>query len=285
MLKGSKMNLSQSILRTTAVLAICAAGAAQAGPLNDRIASGQPIRIGFANEVPFAYPGPNGEPMGFVNAYTIALLERMGHDNIEIVVTDWGGLIPALNAGRIDIVTGGLNITAPRCDSIAFSEPMLVAGDVFIVPEGNPAGINSYDDLLESDAVFVTGSGYSNLDAAKRVGVPDSRIMTVPGPTEIVAAVRAGRAQAGGVAYFTGVEMAATQEGIDLADVTQMPDWSMNWAAIGFHKNDQDFVDTFNAAQDDFLGSDDMMEIVAEYGFGAENVPQDVTTEWVCANR
>lgn len=280
------MNLSQSILSTTAVLAICAAGAAQAGPLNDRIAAGEPIRIGFANEVPFAYPGPDGAPMGFVNAYTLALLERMGHDNIEVVVTDWGGLIPALNAGRIDIVTGGLNITAPRCESIAFSEPMLAAGDAFVVPAGNAAGITTYDDLVDSDAIFVTGAGYSNLEAARRVGVPDGRIMTVPGPSEIVAALRAGRAQAGGVAYFTGVEMAATQEGIELADPSAMPDWSMNWAAIGFHKNDQDFVDAFNAAQEDWLGSPEMLEIVGEYGFSADNVPDEaVTTEWVCANR
>lgn len=279
------MKLSRFMLRTTAVVAIFVAAVAQAGPLTDRIAAGEPIRIGFANEVPFAYPGKDGEPMGFVNAYTLALLKRMGHDNVELVVTDWGGLIPALNAGRIDIVTGGLNITSQRCQSIAFSEPMLVAGDAFIVPKGNPAGINTYEDLIDSDAVFVTGSGYSNLEAAKKVGVPNSRVMTVPGPTEIVASVRAGRAQAGGVAYFTGVEMARTQEGIELADVSQMPDWTMNWAAIGFHKSDQDFVDQFNSAQKDWLGSEPMMKVVAEYGYSPENVPKDVTAEWVCANR
>lgn len=270
---------------TASALALCAASAAGAGPLADRIAAGQPIRIGFANEAPFAYPGENGEPLGFVNAYTLGLLAEMGYDDIEAVVTDWGGLIPALNAGRLDIVTGGMNIMASRCDSIAFSEPMLVAGDAFIVASGNPDGLNTYQDLVDADATFVTGTGYNQVEIARREGVPDARIMQVPGPTEILAALRAGRAQAGGVTHFTALDMAANNGDIDVSDVSQLPDWTLNWAGIGFRKADQDFVDAFNAAQASWLGSDEMMALVADYGYGAVNLPQDTTTEWVCANR
>ncbi|MGE0231074.1 MAG: hypothetical protein AB7S46_04740, partial [Flavobacteriaceae bacterium] len=57
--------------------------AAQAGPLMDRIESGKSIRIGFANEVPWAFPGENNKPLGFVNAYAIGVLKKMGYDNIE----------------------------------------------------------------------------------------------------------------------------------------------------------------------------------------------------------
>lgn len=281
----SKARTRFSVLLTTSALALGAAGIVQAGPLTDRIAAGEPIRIGFANEAPFAYPGENGEPLGFVNAYTLGLLAEMGYDNIEVVVTDWGGLIPALNAGRLDIVTGGMNIMASRCESIAFSEPMLVAGDAFIVKTGNPDGLNTYQDLIDKDATFVTGVGYNQVEVAKREGVPESRIMQVPGPTEILAAINAGRAQAGGVTHFTAMEMAANNDGIEVSDVSQLPDWTLNWASIGFRKDDQDFVDQFNAAQESWLGSEPMMAAVAEYGYGPVNVPKDVTTEWVCANR
>lgn len=272
-----------AILASTATLAMM--GAAFAGPLTDRIAAGEPIRIGFANESPFAYPGPDGEPLGFVNAYALGLLSEMGYDNIEVVETDWGGLIPGLNAGRIDIVTGGLNIIGTRCESIAFSEPMLMAGDAFLVPTGNPRDLNSYQDIAESDAIFVTGVGYSNIEAARREGVPDNRIMQVPGPSEIVAALRAGRADAGGVTHFTAIDLAATHDDFEVSDVTQLPEWTLNWASIGFRKADQDFVDEFNAAQEDWLGSEPMMAAVAEYGYGPENIPTGQTTEWVCANR
>jgi len=281
-------SLSANSFRAVAAasaLALLGAGTALAGPLNDRIAADEPIRIGFANEAPFAYPGEDGEPLGFVNAYTIGLLNEMGYDNIEVVVTDWGGLIPALNAGRLDIVTGGLNIMSSRCESIAFSEPMLMAGDAFIVPTGNPDGLNNYQDLIEQDATFVTGVGYNQVEVARREGVPDNQIMQVPGPSEIVAAIRAERAQAGGVTHLTAIELAANHDDIEVSDVSQLPEWTLNWASIGFRKDDQDFVEMFNAAQEDWLGSDAMMELVGPYGYSPENIPEGQTAEWVCANR
>lgn len=269
-----------------AVMAVTfSASGALAGPLLDRIEAGESIRIGFANEPPFAYPGADGEPLGFVNAYTLGLLAEMGYDNIEPILTDWGGLIPALNAGRIDIVTGGMNIMASRCAAMNFSEPMLMAGDAFIVPTGNPMDLNNYQDLIDKDANFITGIGYNHVEIAKDSGVPEAKITQVPGPTEILAAIRAGRADAGGVAYVTAVDMVRNNDDIEISDVSQLPESSMQWASIGFRKGDQDFLDAFNAAQEDWLGSEPMMAAVAEYGYGPENVPTGQTTAWVCENR
>ena len=50
----------------SAVLAV-SASTALAGPLEDRIAAGEPIRLGFASAAPWAHPGDDGEPLGFVN--------------------------------------------------------------------------------------------------------------------------------------------------------------------------------------------------------------------------
>lgn len=157
-----------------------------AGPLEDRIAAGDTIRIGFANEIPFAYPGEDGTPKGFVNAEVIGVLAKMGYTNIETVETEWGGLIPGLNAGQFDIITGGMNILAARCENIAFSEPMAKIGDGFIVAPGNPKGIQTYTDVKDKAVMLVTGAGYSNIDAAKAAGVTEDQIMIVPGPTEIL---------------------------------------------------------------------------------------------------
>lgn len=262
------------------------AATAVAGPLMDRIAAGEPIRIGFANEIPFAYPGEDGSPKGFVNAYALGVLHAMGYDNIQPVQTDWGGLIPGLQAGRFDIITGGMNILSSRCENIAFSEPMARIGDGFLVPKGNPMGIETYEDLKTKGAVYVTGAGYSNVEAARAAGVEDSKIMQVPGPTEILAAMKAGRADAGGGTYFTIKQLADSTGGeLEVTDPGALPESSMNWAGIGFSKDDQDFVDAFNAAQKAYLGSPEMMAAVAEYGYGEGSLPGDKTTEWVCANR
>lgn len=260
--------------------------AAFAGPLMDRINAGQTIRIGFANEIPFAYPGDDGSPKGFVNAEVLGVLAKMGYTNIEPVQTDWGGLIPGLQAGRFDIITGGMNILKSRCENIAFSDPMARIGDAFIVAAGNPKGIGNYTDIKDAGAVMVTGAGYSNIEAAKAAGVEEANIMQVPGPTEILAAVKAGRADAGAGTYFTMKQLAASSDGaVDVTDPGAMPEDTMNWAGVGFRKEDQDFLDNFNAAQKDYLGSPEMLEAVKEYGYDEATLPGDKTTEWVCANR
>ncbi|MGL4280397.1 MAG: ectoine/hydroxyectoine ABC transporter substrate-binding protein EhuB [Albidovulum sp.] len=275
---------------TTTILAGIAVGlsaaAALAGPLMDRINAGDTIRIGFANEIPFAYPGPDGSPKGFVNAETLGILKKMGYENIEPVQTDWGGLIPGLQAGRFDIITGGMNILASRCENVAFSEPIAKIGDAFIVAKGNPKGLTTYTEIKDKGAVMVTGAGYSNIEAAKAAGVEEANIMQVPGPTEILAAVKAGRADAGAGTYFTMKQLADSAGGeLEVTDPAALPEASINWAGIGFRKEDQDFLDAFNAAQKDYIGTPEMMEAVKEYGYGEPTLPGDVTTEWVCANR
>lgn len=260
--------------------------AAAAGPLTDRIEGGQSIRIGFANEIPWAYPGEGNEPLGFVNAHVLGVLAEMGYDNIEPVVTDWGGLIPGLQAARFDIITGGMYILESRCENVTFSEPMAQVSDAFIVPAGNPKGVQNYKDIVENDAVMVTGAGFNTVEAAKREGVPDGKIMQVPGPTEILAAVRAGRADAGAVTFFTAQELAANSGGaVEVTDPTALPEWTRNWVGIGFRHDDADFVAAFNEAQARYLGTDEMLAAVAEYGYDEKVLPDDTPTEWVCANR
>ena len=275
----------KTIVAASFALGVSAAAAA-AGPLMDRIEAGEPVRIGFANEIPFAYAGEDGGPAGFVNAITLGVLESMGHTKIEPVQTEWGGLIPGLNAGRFDIVTGGMNILASRCENMAFSEPIATIGDGFIVAPGNPMGLQTYDDIKNAGATLVTGAGYSNIEAAKAAGVEESKIMIVPGPTEILAAVTAGRADAGTGTYFTMQQLADSSDGkVDVPDPNAMAEDTYNWAGIGFRFDDQDFVDAFNAALADYIGSDEMMAAVAEYGYSDATLPGDRTTEWVCANR
>ncbi len=274
----------------TALLTVgCALAAttftAFAGPLTDRIASGEPIRIGFSNIPIWGYPDENGDARGFVNEIAIGILEQMGYTNIETTVVDWGGLIPGLQANRYDLITGGLYILNSRCQNIAFSEPIATAGDAFIVPAGNPRGIQTYQDILSQGVMMVTGSGYNTIEAARREGLGDDQIMQVPGPSEMLAAVKAGRADAGGLTYFEAAFLAANDPAVDVTDPAALPDWTQNWVGVGFRFADEDFMAQFNAALADYVGTEAMMASVAEYEYTASNLPGDPTTEWVCANR
>jgi len=269
------------------VLLFCVgAGIAEAGPLMDRIESGETIRLGFANEVPWAYPGKNNTPLGFANAITIGILEEMGYENLEPVVTDWGGLIPGLKANRFDIITGGMYILNSRCQNVAFSEPIGIFGDAFIVAKGNPKGLQNYKDLVEKNAVFVTGAGFNTVEAAKDEGVQEKNIMTVPGMSEILAAVRSGRADAGGLTYFSALNLAKEAKGaIEVTNPSALPEKYLNWVGIGFRNEDSDFLKKFNAALKNYIGTEKMLKAVEQYGYGKDQLPGDMKTEWVCNNR
>jgi len=283
--------MSNKYLKFFSFLGAAALGLAMVAPVaaQDLLAkarAGETIRIGFANEVPWAYPGEGNKPLGFVNAIALGILREMNITNVEPVVTEWGGLIPGLNANRFDIITGGMYILNSRCENVNFSEPIGVFGDAFIVAKGNPKGIQTYQDIKNKGAVIATGAGFNIVEVAKKEGIAENNIMQVPGPTEILAAVKAGRADAGGVTFFTAQNLAKQSGGtVDVTDPSKLPEWTLNWVGIAFRKSDTAFVEAFNEAQQKYLGSSGMMASVAEYGYTKAQLPGKVTTGYACANR
>ncbi|MER8900119.1 transporter substrate-binding domain-containing protein, partial [Mesorhizobium sp. M0676] len=150
-------------------------GLASAASLLDKIKNGDTIRIGFSNEPPHAYPGPNNEPLGFVNAVTIDILRKLGATKVEPVLTEWGSLIPGLQAARFDMITGGMAITPERCKNVLFTDPVVAIIDGLLVPKGNPKGLHSYEDVRDKGVTAVTGSGWAAVKTAQKIGIPDDK--------------------------------------------------------------------------------------------------------------
>lgn len=158
-------SLRRAILRGIAALGMALpiasfAGSASAQSLLEKIKNGETVRIGFSNDIPWAYPGENNEPLGSLNAVTLDVLKKLGTTNVEAFVTEWGSLVPGLQAGRFDIITGGMYILPDRCRNLLFSEPIAKAIDGLIVRKGNPEGLHSYEDVRDKGLNFVTGAGY-----------------------------------------------------------------------------------------------------------------------------
>jgi len=260
---------------------------ASADELSDRVNAGEPIRLGFATAIPWAYPGDNGEPLGFVNALTLVVLEEMGITNYETSVNEWAGLIPGLQANRYDIVTGGMYILKSRCENMNFSDPIGLFGDAMLVPAGNPKGINNYQDVIKSGATLVTGAGFNTVEAAKKEGVPESQMMLVAGEVEILAAMKAGRADAAVQTFFGAKEHVEKSDGaFEVTDPADMPKWTQNWVGIGMRKSDPDFLAAFNEAMAKVIGGEKWMAATAPYGYTEFQLPgEDASTEYACANR
>ena len=258
-----------------------------ADALSDRTAAGEPIRLGFATAIPWAYPGDNGEPLGFVNALTLVVLEEMGITKYETSVNEWAGLIPGLQADRYDIITGGMYILKSRCENINFTDPIGLFGDAFLVPAGNPKGIYTYQDIIRTGAKLVTGAGFNTVEAAKKEGVPESQMMLVAGEVEILAAMKAGRADAAVQTFFGAKEHVDKSDGqFEVTDPAKLPKWTQNWVGIGMRKSDTDFLAAFNAAMAKVIGGDKWMTGVTPYGYTELQLPgPDASTAYACANR
>ncbi|MGB3278681.1 MAG: transporter substrate-binding domain-containing protein, partial [Pseudorhodobacter sp.] len=185
-----------------------------------------------------------------------------------------------------DMITGGMYILKSRCENVSFSDPVGSFSDAFLVAAGNPKGINNYEDVLNSGSILVTGAGYNTVEAAKKVGITDDTLMQVPGPTEIKAAIEAGRADAGVLTYFEASHLAHESDGkLELGDLAKMPEWTKNWAGIGFRHEDDAFLAKFNEAMNGYIGTPEMLELVAKNEYTKDHLPGGVKADWVCENR
>ncbi len=135
-------------------------------------AAAQTLRIGTeAAYKPFAYVLPSGELTGFDIDITKALCKQMG---VECTITNmaFDGLIPALNANKVDAIIASMSITEEREKTIGMAGPYYFVPAMFI--GAKDSGIEATPEGLSSKYVGVQrGSTMSNYVKAT---FPDARI-------------------------------------------------------------------------------------------------------------
>jgi len=275
-------------LFTVLLVLLFSISSVSAKTLTERLADGHKLRLGFGTAVPWAYAGDNGEALGFVNMIALTVLEEMGITEHETKVFEWSGLIPGINANRSDMVTGGMYILKSRCENMNFSDPIGVFGDAMLVPKGNPKNINNYQDVIDTGAKLVTGTGFNTVEAAKKYGVPDSQMLLVEGEVGILAAMKAGRADAAVQTFFGAKEHEAKTDGkFEVTDPKLMPKETLNVVGIGFRKTDVKFRDEFNKALAKVMANPaKMLERAGKYGYDkAQLPPPSMSTEWACSTK
>lgn len=264
-----------------------------ADSITDRLDSGKKLRLGYAVSVPWAFTTEDGKPTGFVNDLTLLALEEMGIplSNVEGHIVDWAGLIPGIQANRYDLITGGMYILKSRCENINFSNPIGIFGDAFMVPIGNPMGINNYQDIIRTGATVATGAGFNTVEAAKREGVPDSQMLLVAGEMEVLASIMAGRADAGIMTHAGATAQVAKAGGgkYEVTNPKDLPIWTQNHVGIGFRLADTDFIEMFNAAMLKVIGTKAWMDAGAPHGYTNVQLPAllgyNEATAYACANK
>jgi len=247
------------------------------------------VTVGFANEKPYAYE-EDGELKGAAVEIAKEVLHNLGIEEVEGRLSDFGNLIPGLNAGKFDLITAGMAITPDRCENTAFGEPEIQYGEGLIVEAGNPMELRSYKDVAANpDIKIAVMSGATEIDFLIREGVDESQIMKVPDIPASFSAVESGRAHA-----TTGTEMtikmaleSANQDKLEFVNDFTQPDIEGNpsFGAAAFRKDNDEFREAYNAELAKLKEEGKIDDLITPSGFSAEMNVVDVnlTTASICS--
>ena len=257
----------------------------------DRIKRTGKVGVGIANEKPYGYVETNGALTGAVPDIILAALTPYGVKTMQAEVVEFNALIPGLNAGRFDIVGAGMYITPPRCQVIAFTNPVTRLGYGFAALKGNPKGVHSIADVAKSaDAVVGTQTGSAEVGDLQKAGVPSDRVVLFANATEALAGLKAHRCD---VIYFPSLELSellktANDPAVERVDNFQQvigkdgkPEFG--YSALGLRKSDTDLKSALDAEISKMLASGKLLEIIAKYGYGKDELPTpDDTAARLC---
>ncbi|RXT07240.1 ectoine/hydroxyectoine ABC transporter substrate-binding protein EhuB [Ammoniphilus sp. CFH 90114] len=244
------------------------------------------VKVGFANEKPYAYATADGKLTGEAVEVARAVLKNMGINEMDGVLTEFGSLIPGLKAGRFDLITAGMFITPARAKEVAFADPEYSIGEALAVKPSNPKGLHSYEDIAAQPdvKVAVMGGAIEN-EYLLKVGVARDQIVTVPDNPSAIAALESGRVDA---ITMTGPSLQALLEISPEGKLERVMDFKQpvidgesvrGYGATAFRLEDDDFRQAFNRELQLLKESGELLEILQQFGFTEQELPGDVTLE------
>lgn len=247
------------------------------------------IKVGFANEKPYAYRTEDGKVTGEAVEIARHAFKQMGIERIEPVLTDFGQLIPGLKAKRFDAITAGMYITPERCKEVAFANPEYKIGQALAVKKGNPKNLHSYEDIVDnSDVTVAVMQGAIEKQYLKQVGVKESQIKTVQDQPAALAMLKTGRVDA---ITMTGpalreVLKAEGDDGVETVEDFKQPiidgESIVGYGATAFRKDDKELLEAYNREIQKMQEGGKLLEILKQFNFAEENLPGDKTAEELC---
>jgi polar amino acid transport system substrate-binding protein len=251
----------------------------------DKVKEEGSINVGFANERPYAYRD-GGELLGEAPAIHSYIFDKIGGVELEPNLFEFGSLIQALNAGRVDVVSAGMFITPERCQEAAFSNPEYVATTALLVEKGNPGNLSDYESVISSGAKLAVMNGAVEADDAKGSGVPEGQLQIVADQQSGLDAVKSGRADA---FALTSISLRALAESDSSVQVQEgfIPvvngEEVIGAGAAVFRQEDDELREAFNAELAKLIESGEWLELVEEYGFTEAEMPDpSLTAEELC---
>ena len=200
------------------------------------------LKVGMSTFVPWAMRDKNGELVGFEIDVAKKLAADMDVD-IEFVPTSWDGIIPALIAGKFDVIIGGMSIRPARNLTINFTIPYAHSGMGIAANKAMTEGMMWPDDYNAADVTYSCRRGATSCQDVERL-FPKATVRKFDDDVQAFQEVLNGNAHAVLSSYPKPVEwQSANPDHIFLPTTDNL---SQGDEAFGVRKGDPDALNFFS---------------------------------------
>lgn len=200
------------------------------------------IKIGLSIFKPWSMRDKNGELIGFELDVGQKLADDMGVD-AEFIPTSWDGIIPALVAGKFDVIISGMTTTPQRNLTINFTDPYAYSGLTILANTKMTADLTSIEDYNSSDVIFAARRGATPASLIPQM-FPNAELLLFDEDGASTQEVLNGKAHA-----TMASEPTPSSEARRYPDVLNVPfdtAFSATGEAFGMRKGDPDGLNYFN---------------------------------------
>ena len=263
-------------------LAVAAPASADDSKLEQLKAQGF-ARVAIANEPPFTAVAADGKVSGAAPDVAREVFKRLGVADIVASISEYGAMIPGLQAGRHDVITAGLFMKPERCAAVAYSEPVLCDAEAFALKKGNPLGLKSYKDIADNpDAKIGAPGGGTEEKLALEAGVPRDRVIVVPDGQSGLKMLQDGRIDAYSLPVLSINDLVAKANDPGIEVVAPVEGAPVYCDGAAFRKGDEALRDAFDVELAKLKESGEFAKIIEPYGFSAK-AAMSTTREKLCA--
>ncbi|WSG77316.1 ectoine/hydroxyectoine ABC transporter substrate-binding protein EhuB (plasmid) [Rhizobium beringeri] len=255
----------------SALLITAAAPAAAADDKLEQLKEQGFARIAIANEPPFTAVGADGKVSGAAPDVARAIFEKLGVKEVVASISEYGAMIPGLQAGRHDAITAGLFMKPERCAAVAYSEPILCDAEAFALKKGNPLKLTSYKDIADNpDAKIGAPGGGTEEKLALEAGVPRDRVIVVPDGQSGIKMLQDGRIDVYSLPVLSIHDLMAKANDPTLETVAPVVNAPVYCDGAAFRKQDVALRDAFDVELKKLKESGEFAKIIEPYGFSAK---------------
>jgi polar amino acid transport system substrate-binding protein len=240
-------------------------------------------RVAIANEPPYTAVGADGKVSGAAPDVAREIFKRLGVSDIVASISEYGAMIPGLQAGRFDVITAGLFMKPQRCVAVAYSEPVLCDAEAFLMKKGNAKNLNSYADIAkDSSATIGAPGGGTEEKLALEAGVPRDRVIVVPDGQSGLKMVQDGRIDVYSLPVLSINDLVKKASDTNLAVVAPVKGAPVYCDGAAFKKGDEALRDAFDVELKKMKESGEFAKIIEPYGFSAA-AAMSTSREKLCA--